>query len=281
MQNKNIKKRLEKTAKEYEINFRKLKYTGKIEGIAKKQEPKKLVIGSPFEVQALKNEKELPGTTFGVSWRADYDEVAIASIYYAVSHFKNIELHVVGDKKTKSEIINRLNNLKLLPTKIAENSKEEAKFVSKERIRGVVLSCADSRVLDSAIFGEDNIIINNAGNVISSTVLETVKYYLSTAHIEHITVLGHSNCGAVNAACFLTDDKNLLPIIFKIKTGIVQPIKNIDEIRESHYIENAKNTLKELIQFLQSETIKKISFYVGYHDLNTGTTTFPFGIESI
>lgn len=275
MLNSFVKKDIQKRLKEYEKHFRELKYTGKIEGIAKKQQPKKLIVGSPFEVYALKDKRELPGTTFAVSWDKD-DEVAIASIYYAVSHFKDIELFAVGDKKTRQEILSQLKKLSLLPKKFEEKDPEYT--AEKKNIRGIVLSCSDSRVLDNAMFNGDQsdiLIINNAGNVASSTVSSAIRHYLS-ADTEFIAVMAHSNCGAVNAACLSTDDEKLYPIIFKIKTGITQPVKNADEIKDSHYIHNANNTLKEILSLLGKN---KVDFYVAYHNLFTGSTDFPLAIE--
>ena len=72
----------------------------------------------------------------------------------------------------------------------------------------VVLGCADSRVSPTVIFDQglgDLFIIRVAGNVTDTAVLASIEYAAVALKVQLIMVLGHSGCGAVQAA--IADDE--------------------------------------------------------------------------
>ena len=86
----------------------------------------------------------------------------------------------------------------------------------------VVLSCIDSRTTSELIFDlglGDIFSIRVAGNVVNDDVLGSIEYATAVAGAKLIVVLGHTNCGAINAAC---DDVKLGHI-----TGLLSKIKNV------------------------------------------------------
>ena len=67
----------------------------------------------------------------------------------------------------------------------------------------VVLTCSDSRVIPEAIFSAgigDLFVIRVAGNVATDSVLASVEYAVDHLGCQLVVVLGHTNCGAVDAA---------------------------------------------------------------------------------
>jgi carbonic anhydrase len=67
----------------------------------------------------------------------------------------------------------------------------------------VVFGCADSRVAAEIIFDRglgDLFMVRTAGHVVDSAVLGSVEFAVDELGVPLIVVLGHDNCGAVNAA---------------------------------------------------------------------------------
>src|SRR5437773_310046 len=67
----------------------------------------------------------------------------------------------------------------------------------------IVLTCADSRVAPEYIFNQglgDIFVLRVAGNIADPFVLGSIEYAVEHLHSPLIVVLGHSKCGAVDAA---------------------------------------------------------------------------------
>jgi len=264
-----IYKQLKERAERYKNKFREWKYTGKIEGIAKMQKPKNLVVGSPEKALHLKRDNEIPGTTFAVSVWNEIDEIAKASIYYATKHLKIENMYIAGE--VKKEIIAQLKTL------VPHGYFYEGGYKKIEEVRGIAISCSDSRVLDNAIFNNDSndtVVINNAGNLFSKTALLTIRHYLENSKLDFIAVLAHSNCGAVNTACLGNDERELQLMVLPIQLEVKYKARSVDEIKEVHYLKNARGTMKKILENI--EDAKKLALFIGYHDLNTGETEYYF-----
>ncbi len=70
--------------------------------------------------------------------------------------------------------------------------------------KAVILSCIDSRVPVEIIFDQafgDVFVARVAGNFENQDILGSLEYSCKVAGSKLILVLGHENCGAVNAAC--------------------------------------------------------------------------------
>ena len=67
----------------------------------------------------------------------------------------------------------------------------------------VIITCSDSRVIPEAIFSAgigDLFVIRVAGNVVGPFQLGSIEYAAEHLGTSLIVVLGHDNCGAVDAA---------------------------------------------------------------------------------
>ncbi len=70
--------------------------------------------------------------------------------------------------------------------------------------RAAVLTCSDARVPPSVIFDQPAgslFVVRVAGNTPTPAVVASLDYAVAELGIELLVVLGHTNCGAVAAAC--------------------------------------------------------------------------------
>jgi carbonic anhydrase len=84
------------------------------------------------------------------------------------------------------------------------NQSEERRLTTQQNQApfAVVVGCSDSRVSPEIIFDQglgDVFIVRVAGNVVGPVELESIEYSAAVLHSSLIVVLGHQNCGAVNA----------------------------------------------------------------------------------
>lgn len=72
-----------------------------------------------------------------------------------------------------------------------------------QRPFAVIVSCSDSRVIPESIFSSgigDLFVIRVAGNVMDEHQLGSIEYAAEHLGIKLVVVLGHTHCGAVDAA---------------------------------------------------------------------------------
>src|SRR5438034_5800315 len=81
----------------------------------------------------------------------------------------------------------------------------------------VIVGCADSRVTPELIFDQgvgDLFVVRVAGNIVSgagASVKGSIEYGVAELGVRLVMVLGHSRCGAVQAAIKHIDAKDALP----------------------------------------------------------------------
>jgi carbonic anhydrase len=88
-----------------------------------------------------------------------------------------------------------------------------------------VLSCSDSRVAPEFVFDQgpgDLFIVRVAGNFVNEDGLASLEYAVKFLGVPLVIVLGHSNCGAVDAAIKVIEENASLPGHLP---GLVQSIK--------------------------------------------------------
>ena len=75
--------------------------------------------------------------------------------------------------------------------------------VSGQHPYALVLCCADSRVPPEHIFEAglgELFVLRNAGNLVSETVIASAEYAVEHLETQLVVVMGHTHCGAVDAA---------------------------------------------------------------------------------
>ena len=106
--------------------------------------------------------------------------------------------------------------------------KERRDTADGQKPFAVVLSCMDSRVPPELIFDQglgDIFVIRVAGPVLGPDELASLEYAIVVKHVNLVVVLGHTNCGAVEAAAArppgTTGDGTYLPeLLDKIEPAV-------------------------------------------------------------
>jgi carbonic anhydrase len=146
-----------------------------------------------------------------------------------------------------------------------------------------VLSCADSRVAPEFAFDQgpgDLFVVRVAGNIVNSDLLASLEYGVQFLGVPLIMVLGHTGCGAVDAAIKVLKTKAVLPghlpeLIAAIKPAvIVAQKKHTGNLLDNAITENVRRQVARLknsppvVQKLYAG--KKIDIVGGVYDLATG-----------
>ncbi len=147
---------------------------------------------------------------------------------------------------------------------------------SKQEPFAIVVSCSDSRVAPTIVFDQgigDIFVVRVAGNVIGPLGLDSIEFATLYLHSSTILVLGHENCGAVNAVIKGTT-KDIESIARLIEPAVKKERKrDPSNLLESSVKANARNMKK----YLEGRPVikkliasKKLDIYAGYYNLRTG-----------
>lgn len=82
--------------------------------------------------------------------------------------------------------------------------KKRGELTSGQKPYAIILTCSDSRVAPEHIFDAglgDLFVVRNAGNLASTVALGSIEYAAEHLGATLLVAMGHSSCGAVNAAC--------------------------------------------------------------------------------
>jgi carbonic anhydrase len=134
----------------------------------------------------------------------------------------------------------RLKRLMDGNARYAANNPTERDFSRKPRTAAQaqypiasILSCADSRVVPDLVFDQSpgDLFVNRvAGNIMTTNLLASLEYGVQFLGTPLILVLGHSNCGAVDAAIQVVKSDAKLPghlpeLIQAIKPAVITAAK--------------------------------------------------------
>jgi len=96
-----------------------------------------------------------------------------------------------------------------------------------------ILSCADSRIAPEYAFDSgrgDLFVCRVAGNFANTETIASLEYAVAVLNVPAILVLGHDNCGAVDAAIkSLKDDTTLPGHMPSLVTGIAPAVKAVSQ----------------------------------------------------
>ena len=149
-----------------------------------------------------------------------------------------------------------------------------------------ILGCSDSRVSPELAFDQgpgDLFVMRVAGNIVTPNLLASLEYGAQFLGAPLIMVLGHSGCGAVDAAIKVLKDKVVLPghlpdLIKAIKPSVIVAEKT----KTGNLLDNAvaENVRRQMARLKSSPPIvqklyasKKIDIVGGVYDLATGKIT--------
>jgi carbonic anhydrase len=83
-----------------------------------------------------------------------------------------------------------------------QSAERRAEVVSGQNPFAVILGCSDSRVPPEIIFDQgigDLFVVRTAGQVVDDVALGSIEYAIEHLGVPLVVVLGHDQCGAVNA----------------------------------------------------------------------------------
>ena len=157
--------------------------------------------------------------------------------------------------------------------------------------KAIILCCSDSRAPVEMLFDQDIgdlFVIRVAGNIIAPSLMGSIEFAALTFGTDLVVVMGHSRCGAVQAA--LADIHGMTKqhshyiqdIISRIRPNIPALCEEDDENHEQR-IQDAviANTLASVLQIKQSSPLiqdlyqnNRIAIVGAFLDLSTGKIKF-------
>ena len=150
----------------------------------------------------------------------------------------------------------------------------------------VIVSCSDSRIPPELIFDQglgDVFSIRTAGNLIGELELGSIEYAVEHLHCKLIVVLGHENCGAIQAYARSENEKHtdhIQSIIEYIASEDEEKMvpdslrSNIDVLVNAN-ITHAVNLLSSSTPVLKPLADKnEIKIIGAYYDLDSGRVLF-------
>jgi carbonic anhydrase len=142
----------------------------------------------------------------------------------------------------------------------------------------MVLGCADSRLAPELLFDQfvgDIFVVREAGNLADSpTNLGSLEFGHAVLKAKALVVLGHSLCGAVQAAFEkATPGGNIQAIVDAIKPGIVGATNVDDAITQN--VRAVMETIRERSELLRTaEQSGALKIVGAVYDLSTATVRF-------
>lgn len=144
----------------------------------------------------------------------------------------------------------------------------------------VIVACADSRVAPEILFDQgigDLFVIRVAGNVIGPFELESIEYAVKYLKSSCVVVMGHENCGAVDAVI-----KRMTKDIPFIAQMIWPAVLKAEAVNPSDLLKTSiEFNAEAMSQFLLKSSIvsdlkdqNKVDVKAAYYDFQSGKVTF-------
>lgn len=157
-----------------------------------------------------------------------------------------------------------------------QDSTRRESTIESQNPFAIIVSCSDSRVAPEILFDQgigDLFIIRVAGNVIGPLEMESIEYAAKYLNSSCILVMGHQNCGAVNAVI-----QNQTADIRYIAQLIKKSVLTAKAQRPKNLLQKAtKLNAKAMKEFIEQSTIisdllskKKIGIQAAYYNFETG-----------
>ncbi len=155
-------------------------------------------------------------------------------------------------------------------------------LLANQKPFAVIVTCSDSRVPPEIIFDQTLgalFVVRVAGNIVDDFAIGSIEYGVNILGADLVLVLGHSNCGAVDAALKgMKFDNHIQEVLNAIQPAIAatksQPGNLLEKATKTNVklVENKLRTSKPLLSQLIEKGTLRISG--GYYDLETGKVEF-------
>lgn len=194
-------------------------------------------------------------------------------------------------KLTPDEVIQILidGNNRFIDQNLAKrNLLEQVKYTSGngQYPHTVVLGCVDSRATAEQIFDQgigDLFNTRIAGNVVDGDVLGSLEFSCKLAGAKLILVFGHTQCGAVTAACNGAKLGHVSALLDKIMPSVEKIRPSFNDITSSEAvdlaaIENVFNSIREIRNrssvLREMEAVGEIKIVGAFYHIETGVVDF-------
>jgi len=150
-----------------------------------------------------------------------------------------------------------------------------------------ILACMDSRLPVERIFDKtigELFSFRSPGNVVNNDIVGGMEYAAKIAGTKLFVVMGHTGCGAVNAALKGTELGNLTQSLDKIKPAIektqgfdpktVENIKYVNAVIDNNTLHSIETIRKESDILREMEEKGEIKIVAAMYDIATGKVMF-------
>ena len=141
--------------------------------------------------------------------------------------------------------------------------KQRENLKSAQHPIAIILGCIDSRVPSELIFDlglGDVFNVRVAGNILNDDVLGSLEFACKVVGAKLIVVMGHTDCGAIKAACNGVRMEHITSIMEKIDP-VIQSINRKEFQTEEGFTEKVthKNTIRVKAEITQkSQTLREM-----------------------
>jgi carbonic anhydrase len=199
-------------------------------------------------------------------------------IFITTSIFAQHENSLSADESLKKLMAGNKRFTEFTQNHPHQNEARLKEVSSSQKPFAIIVGCSDSRVPPEIIFDQgigDLFIIRNAGNVVDDFAMASIEYAVEHLDVKLIMVLGHENCGAVDATIKggrlpghlnkLTDE--IEPSIQSAKRITGDLLTNViysNTKRIAGQISSSEELLKEFVEH------KGLKVIPAYYNLETG-----------
>lgn len=160
--------------------------------------------------------------------------------------------------------------------------KQERDLVAAQEMPPItVLSCSDSRIPPELVFNQSLgtlFVVRTAGNVADDFGLASIELALSQGFTKLLVVLGHENCGAIQAALGGADPTtpNLMSLAKRIRSSFVgipydsRNPANVERAVEANVKAAAAQLLAGSVMIRDAAGTDRIKIVTAVYDVNTG-----------
>jgi carbonic anhydrase len=133
-------------------------------------------------------------------------------------------------------------------TTSALSSRERRALAVQQFPFAIVLGCSDSRVPAELVFDQgfgDLFVIRVAGNIVAPSQVGSVEFAASRYSTKLVVVMGHSDCGAINATLeelldgATNDSRNLRSIVDRVRPSVETVIAGRRDVDRNALVHDA------------------------------------------
>jgi carbonic anhydrase len=202
-------------------------------------------------------------------------------VYFVLHCFLVLSIgNVFSDMITPAQILQRLlegnqrfsTDQSTHPDRTKERRQETA---AKQEPIATIVGCSDSRVPSEIIFDQgigDLFIVRVAGNVVGPLELDSVEYSVIYLNSPLVLVMGHENCGAVQAVINGTtqDIESVAELIAPAAKATAGQKENRVENTIKVNVRNMADQLRKSPVLRRLIDQKKLLVVGGYYNFHTG-----------